>query len=149
MGALKVYDGDDWQVVGGSGFFSRTHTLTASGDWRSWYSMSQYIQLLNMDVAACYPNGITINSIYLKADVADPTTEINANLRYCDAQGTDAFPGANITLVTAIDTTAGNYSSIGLTTAIPAGKMLYVQMDADPTDINVEWTLTINYTAIQ
>jgi hypothetical protein len=132
---------------------SFTRALTATGDWRSWYAMSQYILLLDMEALACFPNGITITSWKLKCSVDDPTTEINANLRYCDGQGTGAFPGANIVLVDVLDTTTGNASCTDMSGSdlgsgvIPAGKMLYVQMDADPTDVNVWWTLTINYTA--
>jgi len=66
--------------------------------------------------------GITITSIVVQSSDADPTTELNANIKYCDDQGTGAFPGANQTLITAIDTTTGNYSSTGRTDNIATGK---------------------------
>lgn len=89
--------------------------------------------------------GITITSIVVQSSVADPTTELNANLKYCDDQGTGAFPGANDTLITAIDTTTGNYSSTGRTDSIATGKTLYVLIDADPVDIGNTWKVTVTY----
>jgi len=155
MGVLKVYNGTDWVATSDSGYSVKQHSLMASGDWKNWYIMSQYVVLIPMDVANSYPNGFTITSWYLKCSSADPATEINANLRYCDAQGTGAFPGANIVLVDVLDTTTGNSQRTDMSQSskgngiIPAGKILYIQMDADPTDPYVFWTLTINFIAVQ
>ena len=63
---------------------------------------------------------------------------------YCDAQGTGAFPGASPTLIKAIDTTTGNFSWTG-TESVATGKQMYLLMDADPTDANTMWTITISY----
>jgi hypothetical protein len=154
MGQLKVRAGGAYVPIVG-GYVSRNRSMIINGDWHNWYLMSQYIVIIPMDTMGCYPNGITITSWYLKASVADPTTEINANLRYCDAQGTGAFPGANIVLVDVLDSTTGNSQRTDMSGSskgngiIPAGKSLYIQMDTDPTDTQVFWTLTINYTAVQ
>lgn len=88
--------------------------------------------------------GYDITSIVVQCASADPTTELNANIMKCDAQGTGAFPGANPTLVKAIDTTTGNFTWTG-TETVATGKELYLLMDAN-VDYGVMWTITITYT---
>jgi hypothetical protein len=122
-------------------------SIQLNGDLRGAYQNASSWKLLDMETGtSLFPNGITITSIYVKANVADPTTELNANIMYCDAQGTGAFPGANPTSIATIDTTTGNYSQTGMTTSVATNKIVYLLMDADPTDFNVNWSIVINYT---
>lgn len=116
--------------------------VVLDGDLRSLYMVSSTKRIPYKDRGA----GITITNILVQCSVADPTTELNANIMYSGAQGTGAFPGASPTLVSAIDTTTGNYDSGAITSAIATGKELYLLMDADPTDYNTTWTITITYT---
>jgi hypothetical protein len=123
-----------------------TRFLQVTADLRGVYATSATWKLLDMETAtALYPNGITINSIVVKCSSTDPTTELNANIMYCDAQGTGAFPGANPTLIKAIDTTAGNMSDTSMTTSVATNKIIYLLMDADPVDLNTTWTISIGY----
>jgi len=84
-----------------------------------------------------YPNGIIIDYWHISYNV-DPTTELNANLCYADAQ----IGLANEVVIDALDTTSGVASedtdaNINSGSAIPAGKFMYIKYDADPTDANV------------
>jgi hypothetical protein len=90
--------------------------------------------------------GITITRIVVQSSDADPVTELNANIYYCDEQGTGGFPAANPTLVEVIDTITGDYDSGVIADSIPTTKELYLLIDADPTDLNKTWTITISYT---
>jgi hypothetical protein len=119
-----------------------TKTIVLDGDLRGLYAVSTTKKLPFQENGS----GITITSYTVQCSAADPTTELNANIMWCDAQGTGAFPGANPTLLEVIDTTAGNYSSGAVTDAVATGKHLYLLMDADPTDLNTMWTITITYT---
>lgn len=119
-----------------------TKTIVIDGDLRGLYAVSATKKIPYQENGS----GITITSYTVQCSVADPTTELNANIMYCDAQGTGAFPGANPTLLEAIDTTTGNYSSGAVTDSVATGKELYLLIDADPTDLNTMWTITITYT---
>lgn len=119
----------------------RTRYIQLDGDLYGMYAISSTKKLPYYE----YGNGITITSITVQCSQADPTTELNANIMKCDAQGTGAFPGANPTLIKAIDTTTGNYSWSG-TEAVATGKELYLIMDAN-VDYGVFWTITIGYIA--
>lgn len=119
-----------------------TKTIIIDGDLKSLYAVSATKKIPYQENGA----GITITSIVVQCSVADPTTELNANIMYCDAQGTGAFPGASPTLVAAIDTTTGNFDSGAVTYAIATGHPIYLLMDADPTDLLTMWTITITYT---
>ena len=92
-----------------------------------------------------FPHGIYITKIYVDCTVADPTTELDANLMYCDAVANGAFPGANATLIKAIDTTTGNFADAAVNTAVATGKSIYIDIDADPTDANTMWHIRIHY----
>ena len=116
-------------------------TVVLDGDLRGLYASSATKKIPYKERGA----GITITSITVQCSSADPTTELNANIMRCDAQGTGAFPGANPTLVKAIDTTTGNFSWTG-TEAVATGKELYLLLDADPVDLSTMWTITILYT---
>lgn len=138
MSALKVWNGSEWVKVG---FVGRVPTTAViDGDLYGMYLLSSVKKIKIPDLGY----GYDITSIVVQCASADPTTELNANIMRCDAQGTGAFPGANPTLVRAIDTTAGNFTFTG-TETIPAGKELYLLMDAN-VDYGVMWTITITYT---
>lgn len=148
MATLKIYNGSSWVAVGASpsGNEILSRSLQFFGDFRSLYVASSYWQLINMAQTGKYPSGVTVTSWYLDCSNASPTTQINANLKYCDALTGSAFPGANATLIATIDSTAGNSSATGLSTNVPAGKIVYLEFDADPTDYNTTWSLVINFT---
>lgn len=145
MARLKVYDGSNWQPIGGASInYSKNRTLNLSGNLRAAYVNSPYVIMLDMENSTLYPSGVTINSIYVKSSSADPTTELTGKIKYCDGQGTGAFPGASPTDIATITTTTGNYSQTGMTTSVVTGKIIYLEMTADPTDYNLFWTITIN-----
>jgi hypothetical protein len=62
------------------------------------------------------------------------TTELNANLKYCDAVTTGAFPGANPVLIDVLDSTTGNSECTDMSGSdlgsgvIPAGKIVYFNL---------------------
>jgi len=142
---------------------SHGKVLTLTGDLRGAYAVDPYVKLLDLSrAAAAYPHGITITSWYMDCvNAADPTTEINANLKYCtaptDAQtfttAAESVTVGAVVLVDVLDTTTGNSSCTGMSTSdlgsgiIPAAKVLFLDLDADPTDMNITWSLTINFTA--
>jgi hypothetical protein len=128
------------------------HSLQFHGDLAGAWDVDHEWQLLDMDRGATtFPDGIVITSWYVDCSVVDPTTELNANLYYCDALANGAFPGANPVLVDVLDTTTGNASCTDMSTSdlgsgvIPTAKILYLLLDADPVDANTVWSLTINY----
>ena len=123
--------------------FSTLHIAQGTFDLKSQYAVDPDLWLIDLH-ADQYPHGIYITKIYVDASVADPTTELNANLNYCDATSA-AFPGANPTLIKAIDTTTGNFADAAVNTAIATGKSIYITMDADPTDANVQYHIRIHY----
>jgi hypothetical protein len=147
MAKLKIYDGSNWQTIGETPVnYSVNRTLNLSGNLRASYMNSAYVILLNMEHTTIYPNGITITSVYVNCDKADPTTELSAKVMYCDAQAGGAFPSTNPTQISVVNTTTGNFSQTGMTTSVASDKIVYLEMTADPTDYNTIWSLVINYT---
>ena len=120
----------------------KTQGVVLDGDLASHWHKSAYKKIPVIDLGS----GITVTRIVVQCSAADPTTELDADIKYCDAQGTGAFPGANATVIKAIDTTTGNYDSGVFSTAVGTGKHLYLQLNADPVDNGVIWTITIYYT---
>ena len=59
---------------------------------------------------------------------ADPTTEVTGDIKYAD----DAIGLGTPTLIQAIDTATGTYTSGTLDVAVAAGKFIYLQYDTDP-----------------
>ena len=114
------------------------------------YDLDTDYILLELDTSV-FPDGIVITGWELDCFVADPVTEINANLMYCDDNTTGAFPGANATLVDVLDTTTGNSSCADMSGSdlgsgtIPAGKILYLDLDADPTDDDTFYQIKIKF----
>jgi hypothetical protein len=114
------------------------------------YDIETNYPLIELD-ATVYPNGIVITGWSISSSDADPTTELDANLRYSDAPGTGAFPGANEVLVDVLDTTTGNASEATMSSSdlgsgvIPSGKALYIDLDADPTDATAYWIWKMTY----
>lgn len=95
--------------------------------------------------ADTFANGMTISSIVVDCNEADPTTELDADLKYCDAVGGGAFPGANAVTIAAINTATGNFSSTGLTYNVPTGKSLYITIDVDPASDTTLFHVRIHY----
>lgn len=98
-----------------------------------------------------YPDGIVITKWTVDANVADPDVELNANLMYCDALASGAFPGDNATLIDVLDTTTGNSSESTMgdsdlgSGTIPAGKIMYVDIDVDPATATDFFVLQIYF----
>jgi hypothetical protein len=142
---LVVYDGVEKSVP-------LVHSMQFHGDLAGAWDVDAEWQLLDMDRgASVFPNGIVITSWYVDCSKADPTTELNANLYYCDALGNGAFPGANPVLVDVLDTTTGNANETNMANSdltsgvIPTAHILYVLIDADPTDTLTVWSVIVNY----
>lgn len=121
-----------------------TQVFQATYDLATIYDNDSDLWLIDTATAA-FPNGIHVLEIYVDATVADPTTELNANLMYCDSVFGGAFPGGGATLIKAIDTTAGNFADAAANIIVPVGKSIYIDMDADPTDANVQYHIRIHY----
>jgi hypothetical protein len=96
----------------------------------TWYDTDTQVPLPSIGDEA--PNGIIIDEWLCVCNV-DPDVEIDANLKYADS-----WHGlANPVTVDAIDTTNGASSedtdaNINSGSAIPNGKRLYLEFDADP-----------------
>ncbi len=106
--------------------------------------------VLSLD-ADTYPDGIVITEWAVDCNEADPTTELNANIKYANDRGTGAFPGASDTLVDVIDTTTGNSSENDMSNSdltsgvIPTGVELRVLIDADPVSDTTLFRVKIHY----
>jgi hypothetical protein len=84
---------------------------------------------------------ITFTSLKVTLD-ADPTTEINANLKYADA----LIGLANATVINDIDTTAGVRDDSSMTSgSVASGKTVYLEMDASPDPSTVDLLLDAVY----
>jgi hypothetical protein len=123
--------------------FLRAKKAVVDGDLTQMYASGTTNKLIPYSEVGL---GITITNILVQSSVADPTTELSADLMYCDNRGTGAFPAANQTVVTSLATTTGNYDSGMITNSIATGKELYLRINADPVDINQTWTITVSYT---
>ena len=136
----------------GSYVASLPRSLQFFGDFRGVYASVHDWDLLNMAAGGvAFPGGIVITSWYVDCSVASPTTQLNANLMYCDALGGGAFPGANQVTVDSLVSTSGNSSRTDMSGStlgsgiIPTNKILYIHFNADPTDLQTTWSLVINY----
>ena len=97
-----------------------TKTIIFDGDYRGQYQFSSVKKLAYQENGA----GITIIGITVKSSTS-PTTQLNANLMYCDAQ-TTVFPSTNPTSIASINTTAGAFDSGVVSYSVATGKPLYV-----------------------
>ena len=130
IGVNSTHKGLAWYDGTQEVFQPSIHTLQGSvgtGD----YDTDPDVWILDLD-ADTYPHGIYIKKVYVDCNEADPTTELNADLKYCDAVANGAFPGANATLIKALDTTTGNMSDAAVNTAVASAKTIYITIDADP-----------------
>jgi hypothetical protein len=113
------------------------------------YDIETDYPIIHLD-STVFPDGIVITAWSISSSDADPTTELDANLMYCDAPGAGAFPGANPVLIDVLDTTTGNASCDDMSGSdlgngvIASDKVIYIDMDADPTD-TAYWILKIEY----
>ena len=70
---------------------------------------------------------------------------------YCDDPGAGAFPGASPVLIDVLDTTTGNSGEATMSNSdlgsgvIPAGKWIYIDLDADPVDTDNYWVVKIKF----
>ena len=89
----------------------------------SSYAMSTVLPLMG-NVGSAF----TVDSISVNLN-ADPTTEINANLKYADS----CIGFANATVINDLDTTAGTRYDNSITSgAVASGKCVYIEWDAAP-----------------
>ena len=125
-----------------SGLVSKTaaKTIMIDGDLYAMYLVSAVKKISPPDLGY----GYTITRVKVQCASADPTTEFAGDLKWCDAQGTGAFPSTNPTVIKVLDTTTGNYDSGEITESVATGKELYIQMDSN-VDYGVMWTITITY----
>jgi hypothetical protein len=128
-------------------------SIQFSGDLFGAYQVLPDWRLLDMSrSSAIFPSGITITSWYMDCSSTNPATELDADLMWCDASDTGAFPGASQTLIDVLNTTEGNSNCTNMATSdqgsgiVATNKILYFHIGADPSDANVIWTLTVNYT---
>jgi hypothetical protein len=99
------------------------------------YAVDHEICLITKTSAA-----FTITNIALTCD-ADPTTELDLDLKYADA-----FIGlANATLLKVLDTTTGAYSSGTVALAVPASKCVYLSFGAEPDAVMTQFSLWVTY----
>jgi hypothetical protein len=119
---------------------TETKTLVVDGDFYGRYRASPTKKISPPDLGF----GYTITNVKVQCASADPTTEFSGDLKWCDAQGTGAFPSTNPTVIKVLDTTTGNYDSGAITESVATGKELYISMDAN-VDYGVMWTITVTY----
>ena len=126
---LVVYDSQGGEITG-EAVISPIHRWGITLDPGAWYDVDEevFIAQLGDDT----PNGIIIDEWAFSCN-ADPDVEIDGNIMYADA----LIGLANATSVDAIDTTNGTSSedtdaNINGGNAIPAGKVIYLLMEADP-----------------
>lgn len=140
---LAVYDGTEIAIP-------LRHMIHGPLYLTGAYDIDTDYPIIHLDTTV-FPDGIVITGWSISSTAADPTTELDANLMYCDDIGTGAFPGANPVLIDVLDTTTGNASCADMSTSdlgsgiIPADKVIYIDMDADPTDTDAYWILKIEY----
>lgn len=121
-----------------------THIAQGTFDLASQWDVDSNLWLMDLH-ADSFPSGITITRIYVDANVADPTTELDANLMYCNAVAGAAFPGASATLIKAINTTTGNFADAAVNVSVASGKSIYIDLDADPVDAATQYHIRIHY----
>jgi hypothetical protein len=115
-------------------------TIVIDGDFYGRFRASPTKKISPPDLGY----GYTITNVKVQCASADPTTEFAGDLKWCDAQGTGAFPSTNPTVIKVLDTTTGNYDSGAITESVATGKELYISMDAN-VDYGVIWTITVTY----
>ena len=151
-------DSDRWRFhVADSGNFYLDHF--ADGSWltaQAWTPDSNECVRFNMvDPDACYAtdtqycllpfgfeDAVTITRVRITCD-ADPTTELDWDLKFADA-----FIGlASATLIAAIDTTTGTANITSFSDAtVPADKPIYIEFGADPDDNITQACVEIEFT---
>jgi hypothetical protein len=85
---------------------------------------------------------ITVINVEVSCD-ADPTTELDLDLKWADA-----FIGmAGATLINALDTTAGVLSDSTITAgAVASGKAIYLSFGAAPDEATTQFSVDVTYT---
>jgi len=147
VGVNSTHKGFAWYDGTQEVFSPSLHILQGTVDFAGFYDSGpagHELWIMDLD-AGTYPHGIYITAVSVDCSAADPTTELDANLSYCDAVAGAAFPGANVTVIKAIDTTTGNFADAAVNTAVASGKSIYIDIDADPTDANTVYHIKITY----
>ena len=154
VGEMKI-DSSDNQVVWCDGLsreivIPAIHILQGTFDLTSWYDVDDEVWLMDLHQDR-YASGITITAWYMDCSVADPTTELDAWLKFADNVGGNAFPGGNIATIDQINTITGNTSNTVMSSMvlgngkIPPDKTIYIKLDADPADANTLWHFRMHY----
>jgi len=65
----------------------------------------------------------------------------------CTSPGNGAMPGAGVAVLATLDTNQGNSKGENLNIVVPAGKVIYLRINADPVVAATIWSLVINYTS--
>ena len=86
-------------------------------------------------------SAIHIKNIKFRCN-ADPTTEVTGDIKYAD----DLIGLANPTLIAAIDTTAGSFSSGAINVAVASGKCIYLSYDTTPDVNTTQHAVDITFT---
>ena len=150
---IELYHDDtDARIVSSSGSINlSSQTLTmpkrTSNDDRFYnFTIWNPSSIQSDDTQLCIdpnlPVAITITEVTVTCD-ADPTTELDWNLKWADA-----FIGlANAALIVAIDTTAGVADvDSGFTDAtVAAGKCIYIEFDAAPDSATTQVSVKIRW----
>lgn len=140
------YDANSGELVANEVALSPIKHIAVAVNPGPWYDYSTTIFIMTIGDDA--PSGIIIDEWKLSCD-ADPVDELDADLKYADA-----YIGlANATVIDALDTTSGvssedTDSNINGGSAIPNGKVMYLQFNADPKKDYNQLILEIWYHAI-
>ena len=112
----------------------------------------QHLKFTIIDPATTYTKSATI-CVWNKTDAAihikniefrcnaDPATEVTGDIKYAD----DLIGLGNPTLIAAIDTTAGTFSSGAIDVAVASGKCIYLSYDTNPDADTTQHAVDINW----
>lgn len=116
-------------------------------------AVGQHLRFTLIDPATAYGKSATL-CIWNKTDAAihvtniefrcnaDPTTEVTGDIKYADSLIGLGTP----TLIAAIDTTAGSFSSGAISVAVAAGKCIYLSYDTTPDAATTQHAADITFT---
>jgi len=127
---------------------TKTRSLILDGDLKSAYSVSHYKKLIELSsLALNTPNGILITSIDVQCSVGAPATNLVAKIKGCDLQ-VGAFPSTGQFDIDTINTSSGVYTNNSVNYTVPIDRIVFLEMNADPLDVNTLWTIKINFNII-
>jgi len=129
-------DGNDLGVDGAGRLHTKNHHL----QFNIRSPADEYDNDPNITVWAETDAAITIKSIKLTCN-KHPAVELDADLCYADAR----IGLASATVIHALDTTNGVFSSGAETLAVPSGKCIYIVLNAQPDSAITEIPCDITY----